>query len=107
MNHFSIRDLRDRSGELVRELENGNLALITKHGKTIGVTIPMSGHLLENGVGLALAIELFKTHSVSLGLAAKIAGVSYIEFIEVLGRLMIPVVDYSPEEFERELKLLE
>jgi prevent-host-death family protein len=107
MDHFSIRDLRDRSGELVRELEAGHLALITKHGKPIGVTVPMSEHLLETGVAMAIAIELFKGELISLGLAAKIARVSYVEFVEALGRLRIPVINCSPQELEQELKLLE
>lgn len=107
MESFSIRDLRERSGELVRELEDGHLALITKRGRPLGVTIPISEHLIEHGVTFALAVELFRTHAVSLGLAAKVAGMSYAEFVEQLGRLGIPVVDYDPAELEHELKLLE
>jgi predicted HTH domain antitoxin len=107
METFSVRDLRERSGEFVRELEQGRLALITKHGKTLSVTVPMSEHLLRLGVPLALAIELFRGGAVSVGLAAKIAGVSYAEFVDQLGRLRIPVVDYDPAELARELTVLE
>lgn len=107
MESFSIRDLRERSGKLVRELESGHVALITKHGKPLCVTVPMSEHLIRAGVPLALAIELFRTHMVSLGVAAKVAGVSCEAFVEHLGRLRIPVVDYDPAELERELAQLE
>ncbi len=107
METFSIRDLRDRSGELVRELESGHLAIITKHGKPVGVTVPISEHLVQSGVTTALAVELFRSHAVSLELAARIAGVSYIDFIDTLAQLRIPVVDYSPEELEGEIEVLE
>lgn len=106
MDTFSIRDLRERSGDLVRELEAGHLALITKHGRPVGVTVPMTEELLQRGVPLALAIELFRIHAVSLGLAARIAGLAYIEFVEELGRLGIAVVDHDPAELEEELKAL-
>lgn len=107
MDAFSIRDLRERSGDLVRELEAGHLAVITKHGRPVGVTVPLTEDLLQHGVPLALAVELFRSHTVSLGLAAKIAGLAYIEFVEELGRLGIPVIDYDPAELEQELKNLE
>jgi prevent-host-death family protein len=107
MDTFSIRDLRERSGDLVRELEAGHLALITKHGRPVGVTVPMTEALLQRGVPLALAIELFRVHAVSLGLAARIAGLATIEFLEELGRLGIPAVDYDPAELDAELKALE
>ena len=103
MESFSIRELRERSGELVRELEGGQIALITKHGRPLAVTVPMSEHLLESGLALALAVELFKTHTISLGLAAKLAGVRYAEFLDHLGRLKIPAVDYDPAELAQEL----
>ena len=107
MESFSIRDLRERSGELVRELEDGHVALITKHGRPLAVTVPMSEHLLVSGVPLALAVELFKAHAISLELAAKVAGVSYPEFLDHLARLRIPAVDYEPAKLEDELVFLE
>ena len=107
MDTFSIRDLRDRSGELVRELEGGHLAVITKHGRPIAVTVPMTEHLMQSGVPMALAVELFRHHVVSLGLAARIASVSYVEFVEELGRLRIPIIDYDPTEHAAELQTIE
>lgn len=107
MEAFSIRDLQARSEELVRELENGHPALITKQGRPLCITVPLEEHLIEAGLPLALAVELYRGQTVSLGLAAKIAGLSYVEFIEQLGRLRISILDYDPDELDRELKLLE
>jgi prevent-host-death family protein len=32
MEMYTIRDLRNRTGELIREAEAGHLSLVTKHG---------------------------------------------------------------------------
>lgn len=106
METFSIRELRERSGDLVRETERGHLALITKHGKPLCVTVPVTEEMMKIGVSIAIAVELFRAKTVSLGLAAKIAGVTYARFLDVLGQVGIPVVDYDPSELEREVALL-
>lgn len=105
MQTFSIRDLRERSGELSREAEAGRLSLITKRGEPILVTLPFTEALLGNGVGVALAEYLFKEGVLSLGRAAKIAKMPYVLFTEHLSRRGIPVVDYPPDELEDELRV--
>ncbi len=46
MQTFSIRDLRDRSGELTREAEAGRLSLVTRHGQPLFVSVPFTGQML-------------------------------------------------------------
>ena len=48
--------------------------------------------LAEPGVRRALATALYREQSLSLGLAARFAGVDTADFIEHLSRLGIPVV---------------
>jgi prevent-host-death family protein len=107
METFSIRDLRERTGELVRQAESGHLSIVAKHGRPLFVAVPMDEHLLKEGVAVALAVRLFADHVVSLGKAAKLAGMSIEAFIERLGAMGIPVVDYPPEELDAELAALE
>ncbi|MEL6440357.1 MAG: UPF0175 family protein [Cyanobacteria bacterium J06621_8] len=52
---------------------------------------------------LLLMVKLFETGKLSVGQAADLAGYSKSTFIELLGKLGVPVVDYSPEELEQEL----
>ncbi len=33
---FSVRDLRNRSGDLLKDAEAGQISLITKHGRPAG-----------------------------------------------------------------------
>lgn len=105
MQTFSIRDLRERSGELSREAEAGRPSLITKRGEPILVALPFTAALLDSGVKVALAEYLFKENILSLGKAARIAGMPYVLFSEHLSRMGIPVVDYPQEELEDELRV--
>ncbi len=100
--HFSI-DLRERTGELSQEAEKGNLALITKHGYPLFVSLPFTEDLLKNNIHVVLAESLCRTGSISIGKAAKLAGQSIAEFSEYLSQLGVPIIDYSVEELDAEL----
>lgn len=107
METFSIRDLRERSGELVRQAETGHLSLIAKHGRPLFVAVPMDEHLLSQGVGVAMACRLFADKVVTLSKAAKLADLSVEAMMERLGTMGIPVADHSAEELDLELALLD
>jgi prevent-host-death family protein len=106
MHSFSIRDLRQRSGELVRDAEEGRLSLVTKHGRLVFVAVPMSERLLESGVHEALAVKLFQDRVLSLGKAARFAGLGVEAFMEALAASSVDVVDYDPSELDDELAAL-
>jgi len=50
-----------------------------------------------------LTIKLFEVGKLSLGQAAKLAGYSKPKFIEILGKLGVPVIDYPVEELQQEI----
>ena len=100
---FSIRDLRQRSGDLVRDAENGHIALITKHGRPTILAVPFDARLLDLGVHRTLALHLFENRHLSLARAAKLAAVAVEEFVELLGKTGVPAVDYPPEELDDEI----
>ena len=74
MDAFTISDLRERTGELMRDAEAGKLSIVTKHGQPVFVAVPFNETLLKEGVGGALAVKLFDDDVISLGEAAKLAG---------------------------------
>jgi prevent-host-death family protein len=90
VNTFSIRDLRERTGELVRTAEAGQLSVVAKHGQPVFVAVPFSQALLANGVNVALALGLYQAHL----------------FMDCLGNFGVPVIDYDPAELSRELEVL-
>ena len=106
MDTFSIRDLRERTGDLVRNAEAGQLSVVAKHGQPVFVAVPFSDTLLRNGVNVALAVKLYQEHMLSMGRAAKIAGMRLESFMDCLGRLGIPVIDYDPADLDGELLAL-
>ena len=52
-----------------------------------------------------LAVKLYEVGKITLGQAAKIAGLSKRTFIDVLGHNKVPVFNYSPDELRRELEV--
>ena len=73
MQTFTVRELRERSGELSREAEEGRLALVTRHGQPLFVSVPFTQELLEAGVHVALAVSLFKDGKLTSARASRLA----------------------------------
>lgn len=103
MQTFTIRDLRDRTGELVRDAEAGKLSLVTKHGHPVFLAVPFDETLLKHGVATGLAVRLFDQEVVGLEGAARIAGLTQSEMIDILGALDVAMLRYGPGELETEI----
>ena len=103
LNVFSPRDVRQRSGELLRGAEHGRLAVITKHGRPAILAVPFDERLIEVGIHRALALRLFEQRQATLVQAAKLAALTPEEFIILLDAAGIPAVDYPPEELDDEV----
>ena len=103
---FSVRDLRQRSGELLRNAEDGHLAVVTKHGRPTILALPFDDRLLDVGVHRALALHLFEQSHLTLAQAAKVADVSVEEFLDLLDQAGVAAVDYPPSELEEELRTI-
>lgn len=100
---FSARDLRQRAGELLKDAEEGHLALITKHGRPSILAVPFDGRLLDLGVHRTLALHLFEERHLTLARAAKLAAMTPEEFVALLGEAGVAAADYSPEELDQEI----
>lgn len=57
-----------------------------------------------NNSRLITALQFYRSHKLSLGKAAELAGLSKSEFIFELDKHHIPLLDYDPSELENELK---
>jgi prevent-host-death family protein len=104
MDTFTVRDLRERTGQLIRDAESGKLSVITKHGRPVFLAVPFDEMLVREGIGLALAVRLFQQAEISLGKAARLAGMDRQEFMAELARQNIPVTHQSEAELEDELE---
>jgi len=106
MNLFTVRDLRERTGELIRDAEAGKLSVVTKHGQPVFVAVPLDEQMIRVGLPVAFAMRLYEEEVLSLGKAARLAQLSPEAFIEKLGAAGIPVVRYDPQEIDNELAAL-
>ena len=70
------------------------------------LTVELPFDLDPEEARLLLSIKLFEEGKVSLGYAAEMAGYTKRTFIELLGKRGIPVINYPPEDLEREVDLL-
>lgn len=103
METFTVRDLRERSGELIRGAENGKLSVVTKHGTPVFIAVPFDDMLLKEGIGFALAAHLFDEETISLSRAARMVGCTIREMIRRLGKHRISVIRTTTEELEQDL----
>lgn len=106
MDTFTVRDLRERTGELIRDAEQGKLSVVTKHGQPVFVAVPFDETRARHGLKVALAVRLFAEEVVSMAQAARIAGVPQEEFISQLASAGVPVVRYAESELDEELEAL-
>lgn len=100
---FPFRDLRVRSGQLLRDAEQGRMPVITKHGRPAILALPLDERLLRHGVARALALHLFEAGRVTLARAAKLAEKSVEEFVGLLAAACVDAVSYPPGELEAEV----
>jgi len=104
-NVFSARDLRNRSGELLKDAEAGQISLITKRGRPAILAVPFDERLFEYGVQRAMALDLFEFGRLTLAQASKLGGLSMEQFVELLGKAGIDAVDYPSSELEEEVDI--
>lgn len=104
MDTFTVRDLREKTGDLIRDAEEGKLSIITKHGHPVFLAVPFREELVRWGLHVVLAMNLYSEGALSLSKAAKLAGEDLETFIEKLTSSSIPVVHYSSQELEDEVK---
>jgi predicted HTH domain antitoxin len=82
---------------------------------TVSVNVPQA-LLFETGLSTeaagelllrAFVLSLYRQDRLSSGKAARLLGVHRLEFIRMLAEEKIPYLDYTPEELEAELDVLE
>ena len=85
MINFAVRDLREHTGELVRNAEGGNYSVVSKHGKPLFVAVPFNEALLMSGVNVALADNLVQRGDISISAGAKLAMMPRDRYMRHLG----------------------
>ena len=103
MHKLTDDELRAQPQKLLDDAQRDEAALVTRDGEPVLLAVPMGRGLESQQVRLELAAALFDREQISLGLAARIAGLGYGDMIDELGRRGIAVIRLAPGDLEREL----
>ena len=107
MQSFAVRDLREHTGELVRNAEAGEYSVVSKHGKPLFVAVPFTDALLDAGVHVALADQMVLRGELSVAAGAKMARQPYAHYLQHLSALGYSVLDDAVDALDADLKNLE
>jgi predicted HTH domain antitoxin len=103
MGAITVEQLIRSPARLIEVAESGEVAVVTKDGRPLFLAVPVDDRLAKEDVLVAVAVRLYEREIVSIGRAARIAGLSLGEFVDRLAALKIPVARYSSEELAREI----
>ena len=106
MGSISVQQFLDHPDRLLADARGGSIALVTQDGEPVLLALPLGKGSESPAAKLELAVALFDREQVSLGLAAQIAGLSYGEMVDELGRRGIAVIRLAPGELAGELAAL-
>jgi len=103
MHILTDEDLQRAPQQLLADARRGELTVITTDGRPMMLAVPLADGAPMRSALVDMAAALFDREEISLGTAARIAGMSYSEMIDELGRRGIDTIRITPEELEREL----
>ena len=103
MHTLTDDELIRQPQRLIDDAQRGDSAIVTVNGEPVLFAMPLGKGVDARKVLLDMAATLFDREQVSLSLAARIAGLSYSEMVDELGRRDIAVIRLEAGELEREL----
>jgi prevent-host-death family protein len=103
MHTLSDDDLRRAPQQLLDDAERGEPAIVTVAGEPVMMTVPLAKGAALQPALLDLGATLFDREQISLGIAARMAGLSYSEMVDELGRRGIDVIRLRDGELGQEL----
>lgn len=108
MKAVNIRQLKTNPSEALRMARHEPVVVMNRdEPEALLVHLDEESLLSEPGVRLALAAALFKSGSVSLGRAGRLAGIPLADFMQHLSRLGIPAVPGTRASVRDDVRTLE
>lgn len=103
MHTLTDEELKREPSQLLDDAQRGQITVVTAAGRPVMMAVPLEDGAPMRSALVDLAAALYDRDEITLGTAARIAGLSYSEMIDELGRRGIATVRYTPDELEREL----
>ena len=102
MNTVAIRDLKNNPSSMTKYLDEGSSVFVTRHGKPIGITIPLNDDIFSIGIKKTVAIELYKMGIISLGKMSAMLEIPKEEAMSLLNSLNVTWIEDDLEKIKAE-----
>jgi predicted HTH domain antitoxin len=108
MKSVNVRQLKNNPSDALRMARKAPV-VVMKRDQPEAVLVHLSDDSLlgEPGVRLALATDLYRSGSISLGRAAKVAGMALAAFMQEMGRAGIPIIRGNAKALRQDIGNLE
>ena len=106
MHSIAIRKLGNHSASLSQLLERNEYVFITKHGKPIGVAVPLTDENLRIGLTRATALQAWRNSDISLGKMAELLQIDKPSLRHLLSTMNLSVINYPADEVSGEANFL-
>ncbi|HHD82162.1 MAG TPA: hypothetical protein ENK82_00010 [Campylobacterales bacterium] len=102
MQTVAIRDLKNNPSSMTKYLDEGSSVFVTKHGKPIGITLPLNDDVFSIGVKKTVALELYKMGIISLGKMSEMLEIPKRDTMSLLNSLNIEWIEDDVEAIKDE-----
>ena len=108
MKAVNVRQLKTNPSAALRLARQGPVVVLNRdEPEALIVHLDDESLLSEPGTRLALATALFRSESVSLGRAARVAGVTIADFMQHVSRVGVPAVRSTATEVREDVRTLQ
>ncbi len=104
MRTMGVRELKNNPSTMTKYLENGESVFVTKHGKPIGITLPLNNELFSIGVKKVTAVELYKKGLLSLGKLAELLALNKQEAMSLLNSMGVVWLEEDTQVIKRDIE---
>jgi predicted HTH domain antitoxin len=108
MKSVNVRQLKNNPSEALRMARKAPVVVMNRdQPEAVLVHLNDDSLLGEPGVRLAIATDLYRSGSISLGRAAKVAGMALAAFMQEMGRAGIPIIRGNAKALRQDIGNLE
>jgi antitoxin (DNA-binding transcriptional repressor) of toxin-antitoxin stability system len=107
MLSVGIKELKDNPSMLTKAAQEGELSILTKRGKPIGIVLPWSDEIMIKGYKETLSFEAYKNGLLTLSQLSEIIKKEKAQTLQILGKMNIAYIDHQKTDIDEELAVLE
>ena len=104
MESVTLRDIKNNPATMTSYLSEGKAVFVTKHGKPIGITLPLDDSIVNQSIKELFYFDLYNKGEISFGKLAEFLGVRKDKLRRMFASMNLPVIDYSASDVEDELE---